>query len=282
MKQFRHIFIFLYLAAVPLCAQESVTIVEDSLYSPGVQSNMKFAVLLPRNYYHVSERYTTIYLLHGFGGGYMDWIKYSGLVKYLKEYNYIVICPDAENSWYTNSFDKKKRFEDYIVSDLIPFAESKYRTLSTRHGRVVAGLSMGGYGALKFAIKYPSRFVFAASFSGALYVPYGVRPDNKNISESLMSTFGAVRSPQWTKNDPFDLLDSLKSASSLPYLYISTGKDDNLGRIVERNRALAQKLLERGAAYEYHESSGGHSWQYWDHELRNFLRRLSTFDPLNP
>ncbi len=134
---------------------------------------------------------------------------------------------------------------------------------------------MGGYGALKLAIKHPARFIFAASFSGALYVPLGVRPDSKNISESLMSTFGAVRSEQWTNNDPFDLLDKVKSVSTLPYLYISTGKEDNLPRIVERNRALAEKLLDRGAAYEYHETSGGHSWQYWDKELRNFLHRLS-------
>ncbi len=282
MKKQIRLIAFLFLATPSLFAQEAVTVLEDSLYSPSVQSQMRLAVLLPRNYYRSSERYTTIYLLHGFGGNYMDWIKYSDLVKYLKEYNYVVICPDARNSWYTNALDKKKNFEDYILTDLIPYVERKYRTLSTRHGRIVAGLSMGGYGALKLAIKYPARFIFAASFSGALYVPLGVRPDNKNISESLMSTFGADRSEQWTKNDPFDLLDSVRVVSTLPYLYISTGKEDNLQRIVERNRALTEKLLERGAAYEYHETSGSHNWQYWDRELRNFLRRLSSFDPLNP
>ncbi|MEK7248817.1 MAG: alpha/beta hydrolase family protein [Bacteroidota bacterium] len=265
-----------------LFAQDVATVVEDSLYSPGVRSQMKFMAILPKNYYHTHERYTTIYLLHGFSGNHTDWIKYSGLVKYAAEYDFIIITPDGKNSWYTNSLDKKKNYEDYIINDLIPHVEKKYRTLGTRHGRVVAGLSMGGYGALKLVLKYPARFVFAGSFSGALYVPIGSRPDNKDISESLKEAFGQERSEQWTRNDPFALLDSVKTVSVLPYLYISTGKDDALARIVENNRKLVEKLQSRGVLYEYHETSGGHTWMYWDKELRNFLRRVSMFDPLNP
>lgn len=281
MERLSLLFVLFFCSQI-LSAQESVTVVEDSLFSPGVQSQMKFTALLPKNYHHTQERYTTIYLLHGFGGNHTDWVKYSGLVKYLNDYSYLVICPDGKNGWYTNSVDKKKNYEDYILTDLIPFVEKKYRTLSTRHGRVIAGLSMGGYGALKFAVKYPARFIFAGSFSGALYVPLGSRPDSKDISQSLKAAFGEEKSEQWTKNDPFTLLDDITNVGGLPYLYISTGKEDNLPRIVENNRALVEKLRSRGASYEYHETSGGHNWIYWDKEIRNFLRRLSSFDPLNP
>ncbi|MBI5471250.1 MAG: alpha/beta fold hydrolase [Ignavibacteriae bacterium] len=281
MKRFAVAFL-VSLCSFTSSAQDFITVTEDSLYSHALQVQTKMLVLLPKKYAQSQERYTTLYLLHGFGGNQTDWVKYSGLVKYLKNYNYIVVCPDGRNSWYTNSIDKKRNYEDYVFSDLIPFIEKKYRTLSTRHGRVVAGLSMGGYGAVRFALKRPWMFYFAGSFSGALYVPKTARPDNRDLSESLRLAFGEERSEQWTRNDPFELLDSVRVATSLPYFYISTGKDDNLPRIVENNRLLAEKLQSKGALYEYHETPGGHTWAYWDRELRNFLNRLASFDPLNP
>jgi putative tributyrin esterase len=263
-------------------AQDIVTVAEDSLISRTVDAKMRFRVVLPAGYRNGHERYTTVYLLHGFGGDHTDWIERSGLVRYASEHKFLFIVPDGHNSWYTNSADKKKNYEDYILNELIPHVERKYRTLTSRHGRVIAGLSMGGYGAIKLALKYPARFILAGSFSGAFYVPLGSRPDNKDISESLKETFGQQRSEQWTRNDPFALLDSIKAVNTLPYLYIATGKDDALARIVDNNRKLVEKFRERGVLYEYHESSGGHNWQYWDKELKNFLRRVSAFDPLSP
>ena len=273
------IFLFLF-SSEGLFAQDVVTVADDSLISKAVDAKMRFHAVLPAGYRISHERYTTIYLLHGYGGDRTDWVKRSGLVKYIGEY--IVICPDAHNGWYTNSVDGKRKYEDYILNELIPYVERKYRTLGTRHGRIIAGLSMGGYGALKFALKRPEKFIFAASFSGALYVPAGSRPDYKDLSSSLEAAFGKEKSEQWSQNDPFTLLDSVKTVSALPYLYISTGKDDALARIVENNRKLVEKLQQRGVLYEYHETPGGHTWAYWDKELRNFLARLSKFDPLNP
>lgn len=254
----------------------------DSVSSANVGKKMYFFVVLPPTYHNSSEHYSTIYLLHGFGGDHTDWVKRTGLVRYAQEHNFLIVTPDADNSWYTNSLDGKQNYETYIVDELIPFVDRKYRTLATRHGRFIAGLSMGGYGSIKLALKYPARFILAGSFSGALYVPLGSRPDNKEISESLKATFGQTRTAQWTRNDPFMLLDSIASVKTLPYLYISTGKDDALARIVENNRTLVEKLQQRGALYEYHETPGGHTWIFWDKELRNFLRRVSSFDPLNP
>ncbi|HXG00285.1 MAG TPA: alpha/beta hydrolase family protein, partial [Bacteroidota bacterium] len=191
------------------------------------------------------------------------------------------VCPDGHNSWYTNTPDGKLRYEQYILDELIPYVQRKYKTLGTRHGRVIAGLSMGGYGAIKLGLKYPERFIFAASFSGALYAPVGSRRDNKEISESLARAFGPERSDHWTNNDPLALAERAEP-KALPYFYLATGKDDNLTNIVTSNRNLVEKFRSLGILYEYHETPGDHTWKYWDKELRNFLRRLAEFDPLGP
>jgi S-formylglutathione hydrolase FrmB len=272
----------LTLALFPrLDAQDTVTVLEDSLGSTNVNAMMKFLVVLPRDYHRTEERHPTVYLLHGFGGNRFDWVHRSDLVRYAAAYRYLFVCPDAHNSWYTNTPDGTLKYEQYILDELIPYVQKKYRTLGTRHGRIVAGLSMGGYGALKFGLKYPDRFIFAASFSGALYVPTGSRPDNKEISESLARAFGPERSEHWTNNDLSALADKATPAS-LPYLYLATGKDDSFTRIVESNRNFIEKLRTKGILYEYHETPGGHTWQYWDKALRDFLKRLVEFDPLRP
>ncbi len=280
----RLVFLITLIVSIPgtVLAQDVVTVVEDSIVSKCIGVTMKFHATLPAGYRTSHERYTTVYLLHGFGGDHTDWVNRSGLTRYANEFRFVFVTPDGHNGWYTNSLDRKRNYEDFVIDELIPYVDRKYRTLATRHGRVVAGLSMGGYGAIKLAIRYPARFILAGSFSGALYVPLGSRPDNKDISESLRETFGQQRSAQWIKNDPLMLLDSIRTVSALPYFYVATGKDDALGRIVENNRKLVEKFRERGVLYEYHESSGGHNWQYWDKELRHFLRRVSSFDPLSP
>ena len=275
--------LILIIGFVKLSAQNRVTVIEDSLFSTATNSYMRFNVVLPANYYTSDERYTTIYLLHGYGGGENDWITRTGLVGYLKEYNFIVVTPDGKNSWYSNSPTvKNKNFEDHIMKEIIPTVEKKYRALSTRHGRVIAGLSMGGVGALKFGMKFPSSFFIAASFSGALQFPHILEEYFKNnvskgFEPTLKDAFGAVKSDTWTKNDPFVLLDST-NVKSLPYLYIAVGKDDPLMGIVDLNRSFSEKLRKKNAIYEYHELPGVHNWVFWDKEIKALLFKISEYD----
>ncbi len=275
------LWIFVVAYCGPIFSQDSVSVLEDSLRSASVNATMRFLVVLPKDYYRTDERHPTVYLLHGFGGTRFDWVHRTGLVRYAAAYRFLFVCPDARNSWYTNTPDGTLKYEQYIIDELIPYVDQKYRTLATRHGRVIAGLSMGGYGALKFGMKYPDRFIFVGSFSGALYVPAGSRSDNKEISESLTRAFGTERSEHWTGND-LTVLAEKAAPASLPYLYIATGKDDQLARIVETNRRLVEKLRAGGILYEYHETPGKHTWQYWDKALRTFLMRVAEFDPLSP
>jgi S-formylglutathione hydrolase FrmB len=284
-KRFAVFISFLILVAGRVLSQEGGRVVEDSLYSPSVASYMRFNAILPADYSLNDDRFTTIYLLHGYNGGYNDWVSRTRLVEYAKSYNLLIVTPDAKNSWYTNSPElKNNNFEDYIIKDLITYVEKKYRTLSTRHGRAIVGLSMGGYGAMKFGLKYPSTFFFAASLSGAFNAVSRLdtlmKPDLAGgVAASLVSAFGKVRGENWTRNDVFALVDSVPNAN-MPYLYISIGKDDV--RLIESNRSFAEKLRKKGALYEYHETPGTHSWVFWDKEISNVLWKISDFDPLKP
>lgn len=263
--------------------QQNAVVIKDSVFSYAVDSYMKYNVILPKDYKQNNERYVTIFLLHGFSGNENDWITRTSLVKYAKDFNYIIVTPDGKNSWYTNSPSKKKSdYEDYIIKELIPNVEKKCRVITTRHGRVIAGLSMGGYGAVKLALKYPIYFFFAASFSGAFRFPSMIESNPGNFSESLKDAFGAKKSDHWLKNDVLVLADSISNPNVIPYLYIACGKDDNLSGLLDSNKNLTDKLRKKNVLYEYHETPGTHNWVYWDKEVLNFLKRLSIFDPLKP
>jgi S-formylglutathione hydrolase FrmB len=129
--------------------------------------------MLPSDYAtNTQRRYPVLYLLHGLTGDENDWWTRTRLAEYAARYHLIIVTPGVGDSWYANSAsDPRARYEDVIIKDLIPFIDAHYRTVPTRDGRAIAGLSMGGLGAVKFALRYPQMFAFAGSFSGAFGVP---------------------------------------------------------------------------------------------------------------
>ena len=144
--------------------------VEEKLKSGLMGREMPYRVILPPGYAARSqERFPVIYLLHGLTGHYNNWTDLTKLGDYSQRYRVIIVTPEGGDGWYTDSSaNPTDKYESYIIQELIPEVERKYRTLPTRDKRAIAGLSMGGYGALKFGLKYPEKFVLAGSFSGAL------------------------------------------------------------------------------------------------------------------
>lgn len=278
----KKIFISILFFIQILNGQDKVRVILDSLYSYNVGAYMHFNVILPKDYFKTEARYTVIYLLHGYSGNHFDWINRTSLIKYLDKYNYVVITPEAHNSWYTNSIFTKRNYEDYVIKELIPFVEKKYRVIATRHGRVIAGLSMGGYGAIKFALKYPNYFYYAGSFSGAFRWPSMIEKNKNLLSESLKQAFGEKKSEHWAKNDVLVLVDSLDTNVKLPYLYISCGTFDPLEGLLDSNKKFIEKIQKKKILFEYHEIPGEHNWIFWDKEINNFLEKLSQYNPLNP
>ena len=247
----------------------------DSFYMPSLGRTKKVSVLMPAKY-DPRMHYPVLYLLHGYGGGYDNWSTKTKIAEYVRDIPMIVVMPDGENSWYVNSsMEPNDRFEEYIVNDLPNYIQKAYSIDTTRQG--IAGLSMGGYGALVLALRHPARYRFAGSLSGAITFPRGMndttRQPERALLPSLRHAFGEKSGDSRTAYDLF-LLSRQTSKESMPYIYMAMGTQDGFRSFLPAHRALTDLLRGHGASYEYHETPGGHSWQYWDTEIQPLLKRM--------
>lgn len=235
---------------------------------------MPYRILLPRDYSGSTRAYPVLYLLHGLTGDHQNWTTKTRLAEYAADLPLVIVMPAGENQWYSNAADGSGRFEDYILDDLQADVSRKYRIVKSRAGRAIAGLSMGGYGALKLALKRPADFAVAGSFSGAFDATRGTLDPLIGAVEGarLKGIFGPAGSRARQENDVFTLVASLRTTSA-PFLYVDCGTTDPF---IHTNRELAAALKKAGAAHEYHEATGGHSWDYWDRRVSEFLRVLMT------
>ena len=244
-------------------------LVRDGVFhSPSLDRDMKYRIILPGSYDTGSGRFPVLYLLHGLGGNYLDWDTRTDLERYAEHLPLIIVMPDADDSWYTDSVSNPKdKFETYIAKDLIAEIDAKYRTIQVRYSRAVAGLSMGGYAAMKLALKYPDEFVFAGSFSGAQDAGGDLEKRESQYHEKMLQIYGPDGSQTRRDNNVLLLVDKV-DLSHLPYLYVACGTEDFL---LTSNRQFVAKLSSRKIAYEYHESAGAHDWDYWDRMIRRML-----------
>jgi S-formylglutathione hydrolase FrmB len=246
------------------------------LQSKLIGKTLPYNAILPPDYQSSPRsRYPVLYLLHGFSGHYSDWVTRTNLAVYAAEYRMIVITPEGKDNWYTDSAGTATdKYESYILQELIPDVDQRFRTIQTRYARGIAGLSMGGYGALKFGLKYPDRFVFAGSLSGALGAATWTEENLKNmkaIRDSVFSVYGPVGSETRKRNDIYEITRGLTAArvAALPYFYLDCGTEDFL---VDMNQKFAALLREKKIPHEYRELPGNHNWEYWDQQVREVLK----------
>lgn len=242
-----------------------------------VGAPLPYNVVLPSDYgsdASKNKRYPVVYLLHGLGGSANDWVSSrSHLADYAARYPFIIVVPEGKDGWYTDGAAPAEKFESYFVEELIPDVDRRFRTIAAREGRAVAGLSMGGYGALKFALKYPDRFAFAASMSGALGAPSWTpeMPLPEFVKPSIARVYGPAASDVRRANDIFRITRELApdAVSRLPYLYLDCGTEDFL---ISNSRDFSALLIEKKIPHEFRELPGTHSWPYWDRQVQEILR----------
>lgn len=239
---------------------------------------LHYNVVLPVDYAQTARektRYPVLYLLHGLGGSAGDWVSQRArLAEHAAEHRLIIVVPEGRDGWYTDSATvAADKFETYFVEELMPDVQRRFRTVEAREGRAVAGLSMGGYGALKFGLKHPEKFALAASMSGALAAP-SWKPEDplpEFVKPSVGRVFGPGDSETRKANDIFRLAREMTAerVAALPFLYLDCGTEDFL---IQSNRDLSALLLERKIPHEYRQLPGGHSWPYWDRQVREILK----------
>jgi putative tributyrin esterase len=254
----------------------NVVVRDVTFYSASLNRDMPCRVVMPASI-PTGVRFPVVYLLHGGAGDFRDWTNYSDVARFA-ERGLILVMPDGDESYYTNSADHPdQRYEDYIVKDLIADVEARFPVASDRAHRAIAGVSMGGFGAVKLSLKHPELFSFAAGFSSAIDVPN--RPFSiRRIGQwrQHRSIFGPPGGATQRANDPFVLAESADPAQ-VPYLYLTCGDAEGL---LPSNRSFAHLLEERHFAHEFHAVHGGHNWNQWNARLDDcfdsLLKHLGT------
>jgi len=275
--------LLLLIVAAPCGLSQEGKLVREKVHGSSLEKNVtgeetdrNVSVYLPPGYDGApNKRYPVVYLLHGLAGSANDWVSRTRLAQHAAAYRLIIVTPEGRDGWYTDSATAPdEKFETYILEELIPDVEHKFRALPAREARAVAGLSMGGYGALKFGVKHPERFALAASLSGAFDAASWDASDPKLLAfvkPSIARTYGLMDSPTRAANDLFKLFANLppERFNALPFIYFDCGTEDFL---IGSNRALSELLLKRKIPHEYRQLPGAHTWPYWDAQIQEVLR----------
>ena len=239
------------------CAQSSqVDTVE--IYSPAMRKAIPCLVILPKDYSVLETPYPTLYLLHGWSGNFAGWRKDAPQLPELADrYQMIIVCPDGGyDSWYLDSpVDTTIRYETHVAKEVVTYIDHYYHTVNSRTGRAIAGLSMGGHGALSIAIRHPEVFGAVGSICGGL----DLRPFKKNNwdLERVLGNSG-THWQNWEDYSVVNLTSRLKSADL--QVIIDCGLNDFF---IETNREMHRRLVEAKIPHEYTERPGEHNAAYW-------------------
>ena len=225
------------------------------------------------------DGFPTLTLLHGLSDDHTIWMRRTSIERYAAAKNLAVVMPAVGRSFYQDLVSGP-RYWSFVSEELPALMRGFFPLAASREANFVAGLSMGGYGALRLALAHPERYAAAASLSGALDVVRICRDSGREGSRlsaaEVESMFGPKREAEGGASDLRALANrGLHSGAVRPKLYLSCGTEDPL---LEENRALHRDLQTLGFEHTYEERPGAHEWGFWDAEFQRVLDWL----PLPP
>ena len=253
-----------------------------------LRKDVPYCVLLPAAFdtdADKTRKFPLLYYLHGLGDNEQFFI-HSGLWNLVDDLrargdlkNFLIATPDGEASFYINSRDGKVRYESFLLQEFFPFIEKKYRAAPGRANRAIAGISMGGYGALRLAFKHPELFVSASAHSPALIerLPAFINAPPSRRSGLLGQVFGNPPDAAfWEANSPLTLARTANLAGLA--IYFDCGDKDDYG-FEAGALALDKELTARHIAHEFHLYPGGHDPRYFGAHLPASLEFASRHFP---
>jgi len=249
---------------------------EVNFFSETLTLRSTMYVLLPQRSLAESKnkrtpKYRTLYLLHGRSDDHTAWMRWSSIEKYVEGLNLAVVMPAVNLSWYTD-MTQGGNYWQFISEEVPAVVRDMYSLSSKRADNFVAGLSMGGYGALKLALTHPDRYAAAASLSGAVDVHETIKGhglhDEKAWRIEMQSVFGDLGKVPNSKHDLLALASKVAKSPIKPRLYQACGTEDFLYADNVRFRDALRKLP---LDLTYEEGPGEHVWAYWDKMIQNVL-----------
>lgn len=206
-----------------------------------------------------------MYLLHGLYGSEQDWFQYTRVMLWARAKGLAVFCPAGENGFYVNQADTGEAYMRYVGEELPAFTRRLFPLSSRREDTFIAGLSMGGYGALNAGLTYPETFGKVAALSAAL------RPWKRMDKPQG----GCVQRPAYARalfgqdTEPWDTLTLARQCGArAPELWLSCGAQDDL---LEENIALVNGLRQAGIPAYFDQPPGAHNWDFWDREIQRVI-----------
>jgi putative tributyrin esterase len=250
-----------------------------NFFSEVLASHCSINVLLPQrknrghqDTYH--PPFQILYLLHGYSDDYTAWLRWTPIESYIEGLNLVVVMPSVQNSFYTD-MAHGGMFFTFLIEELPALVHELFPISTKRIDTFVAGLSMGGYGAIKMALSRPDLYAAAASLSGTLDIPEMIKAkwdhDNESWLNNMRNNFGDLEKVQGGPHDLFALAQKFSSLSVKPRLFQCCGREDFLYADNTRFRDFIRPL---GFDYTYTETPGNHNWVYWDKMIQEVLNWL--------
>jgi S-formylglutathione hydrolase FrmB len=252
----------------------------DSVPSKILDHPVDYCIDLPADYASSTRRYPALYFLHGLFGNDHRWIDRGGkeifdrLTADGSIGQFIVVLPNGGETFYINSEDGKDRYEDFFIHELVPFIDHHYRTIGTKDARGVAGLSMGGYGALHLAMRHSDLFGSVAATSAVLIdrLPNPLPTEGRwqFYSRILSHAFGSpVNQAYWEENNPLTLAKDPSKFQGLK-IYFDVGDQDRYG--FDKGAAILDEILSKeNYPHTYALRQGGHGWEFLDQYMQYSL-----------
>ncbi len=233
-----------------------------SIFSNAMKKSNKCVVIKPNGYKKEKIGFPVVYLLHGYGGDYANWVKrVPELMHHADELRLIIVCPDgSKGSWYIDSpVDSSMRFETYVGKEIPEYIDANYKTIKDRKARAITGLSMGGHGGLFLGFRHAETFGACGSMSGGV----DIRLYTKNWDLQKIIGDTATHAADWNNLTVTNVIEN-KLVQPLAIM-IDCGTDDFFYAV---NRALHEKMLTLKIAHDYIERPGKHDWNYWRNAVK--------------
>lgn len=244
-------------------------------------------IIPPEEFYESGEKYKVLWLLHGTFGCDQDWLQYCRIRLYAEEHNIAVVMPSAMNSDYVNwtGFGLGYHMYDFFFKELMPMIYGWFPISDKREDNYIAGLSMGGFGTMVYALNHPEKFSAAASLSGPIMDPYNppecspikitpphIREFRPNRKENQLNNAGGLEGYLQSPANTWDkIIENVKEGIDMPELYFCCGTNDWIYPAFIHFKEYAE---ENNIPANFEEVPGfTHEWRFWDMYIEKVIER---------